>query len=99
MVAVGRASYSIYLWQQLFLDRSSASWAVAFPMNLFLVAAVATISYHLIEKPSIATRVKAERWLEREFGTGNRRADAQPEGRREVPAMQAAAVVNPISVA
>ena len=88
---MGRASYSIYLWQQLFLDRSSESWATAFPVNLFLVAAVATISFHLIEKPSIAARVNAERWLEREFGAGNRRADAQPEGRREVPSTPVAA--------
>src|SRR5256885_11897249 len=64
MVAVGRASYSIYLWQQLFLDRSSPGWATAFPVNLLLVAAVATVSCHLIEKPSLKARVKAERWLE-----------------------------------
>ena len=54
-------------------------------------AAVATISFHLIEKPSIAARLNAERWLEREFGAGNRRADAQPEGRREVPSTPVAA--------
>jgi len=77
MVAVGRASYSIYLWQQLFLDRSSSSWATSFPANLLLVAAVATLSCHLIEKPSLRARVKAERWLE---GLGAEpRAAANPQ--------------------
>jgi peptidoglycan/LPS O-acetylase OafA/YrhL len=90
IVVVGRASYSIYLWQQLFLDRSSQRWATAFPVNLLLVAAVATTAWILIEKPSMAARVKAERWLEREFGTGNRRAVVQPEVGREIPSMPAA---------
>src|SRR5256885_10409949 len=77
MVAVGRASYSIYLWQQLFLDRASTSWTAAFPANIFLVAAVATLSCHLIEKPSLKARVKAERWLE---GLGAEpRASTQPQ--------------------
>jgi len=90
MVAVGRASYSIYLWQQLFLDRSSASWAVAFPMNLFLVAAVATISCHLVEKPSLVARLKAERWLERLSAGAGRREGARPNAGSEVPPLQAA---------
>ena len=90
MVAVGRASYSIYLWQQLFLDRSSASWAVAFPMNLFLVAAVATISCHLVEKPSLVARLKAERWLERLSAGAGRREGARPNAGSEVPSLQAA---------
>jgi len=77
MVAIGRASYSIYLWQQLFLDRSSSSWASSFPMNLLLVAAVSTLSCHLIEKPSLKARVKAERWLEG-LGAGSRAA-TQPQ--------------------
>jgi len=77
MVAVGRASYSIYLWQQLFLDRSSTSWATSFPVNLLLVAVVSTLSCHLVEKPSLRARVKAERWLERLGAVP--RAAAQPQ--------------------
>src|SRR3954471_3186372 len=91
IVAVGRASYSIYLWQQLFLDRSSGSWAAAFPRNLFLVAAVATISCHLIEKPSLVARVKAERWFERLSAGADRRAAPRPDDGRKLPSLQAAA--------
>ena len=90
IVAVGRASYSIYLWQQLFLDRSSASWTAAFPVNLLLVAVVAAMSCHLIEKPSMAARVKAERWFERVFAPADRRTPAPLDADRAVPSMPAA---------
>lgn len=89
MVAVGRASYSIYLYQELFLDRSSTSWAAAFPMNLFLVAAVATLACHLIEKPSMAARVKAERWFERVFAPMNRPAPGRVDVGQAVPSLSA----------
>jgi peptidoglycan/LPS O-acetylase OafA/YrhL len=67
IVTVGRASYSIYLWQQLFLDRSSSAWTAAFPVNVLLVVGVSTVACHLIEKPSLAARVRAEAWFERLF--------------------------------
>ena len=91
-VAVGRASYSIYLWQQLFLDRASASWTAAFPVNLLLVAAVATVSCHLVEKPSMAARAIAERWFERVFTPADRRrAPANPHAGAAGPSLPAAA--------
>ncbi|MFL5437947.1 MAG: hypothetical protein ACJ79W_02185, partial [Myxococcales bacterium] len=57
-------SYSIYLWQQLFLDRSSASWTASFPVNLLFVVVVGTIARVLIEKPSLTARMRLERWFE-----------------------------------
>ena len=63
LVAIGRASYSIYLWQQPFLNRSSpSSW---FPANLLAVAIVATVAYFVVEKPAMAARSRIEHWLRR----------------------------------
>jgi peptidoglycan/LPS O-acetylase OafA/YrhL len=60
---IGRISYSIYLWQQLFfLDEremhdSYAKWPLGgvqhLPLNLILVFVLATISYYLVEKPFV----------------------------------------------
>ncbi len=53
---VGSISYSLYLWQQPFLDRwSSAPWA-AFPLNLLLAFAFAAASYYLVEEPFLKLR-------------------------------------------
>lgn len=51
MVQIGILSYSLYIWQQLFLTRRIHFWVNQFPQNLFVVFAVAFISYYLIEKP------------------------------------------------
>jgi peptidoglycan/LPS O-acetylase OafA/YrhL len=53
---LGAISYSLYLWQQPFLDRwSSAPWA-AFPLNLTLALLLAAASYYLVEKPGLKLR-------------------------------------------
>lgn len=48
---VGGLSYSLYLWQQLFLNRSSAALACSFPLNLACAFAAALASRHLCEEP------------------------------------------------
>lgn len=48
---VGVLSYSLYIWQQLFLNRSSAAWVCEFPLNLILVGLCAVGSYYLVEQP------------------------------------------------
>jgi peptidoglycan/LPS O-acetylase OafA/YrhL len=53
---IGTLSYSLYLWQQPFLDRESTRWFTAFPVNLVLVFACALASYRLVEKPFFALR-------------------------------------------
>ena len=56
VVFVGALSYSLYLWQQPFLDRDSSSWHTAFPQNVVLVAFAALLSYLVLEQPLMALR-------------------------------------------
>ena len=53
---VGTMSYSLYLWQQVFLYRTSTAWWTAFPQNLLLVFLVASLSFYLIERPFLRLR-------------------------------------------
>lgn len=48
---LGTLSYSLYLWQQLFLDRHATGWLHAFPENLALAVLAAAVSYYVIESP------------------------------------------------
>ena len=60
MVWIGVASYSLYLWQQLFLCRYHAAWSTSFPLNVVLAFAAATASYHLVEQPFLRLRERLE---------------------------------------
>lgn len=56
IVWLGRISYSLYLWQQLFLVAGwdhSAHWWRIWPFNLAACLVAAAASYYLIEKPCI----------------------------------------------
>ena len=53
---VGVLSYSLYLWQQLFIFRHSSAWINRFPQNVLLVVAAALASYYLLEKPLLRLR-------------------------------------------
>jgi peptidoglycan/LPS O-acetylase OafA/YrhL len=53
---IGVLSYSLYVWQQLFLNRSSSSWINAFPENILLAAGAALASYYGIEQPMLGLR-------------------------------------------
>jgi peptidoglycan/LPS O-acetylase OafA/YrhL len=53
---VGVLSYSLYLWQQLFLNRFSTAWVNAFPQNLGFAIAAGLGSYFLLEKPLLRLR-------------------------------------------
>lgn len=48
---VGLLSYSIYLWQQPFLDAEGSAFYNRFPLNFILAAAFSLGSYFLIERP------------------------------------------------
>lgn len=53
---VGRLSYSLYLWQQLFFVTRSQTPRLLqhFPLNVLAVFACAAVSHYLVEKPLIA---------------------------------------------
>jgi peptidoglycan/LPS O-acetylase OafA/YrhL len=58
---LGVLSYSLYLWQQPFLDRYSSSPYCAFPLNIALCLVAAMASYLLIESPFLRLRSALER--------------------------------------
>jgi peptidoglycan/LPS O-acetylase OafA/YrhL len=61
LAALGVLSYSLYLWQQLFLNRWSTAWVNAFPQNLLFALAAALCSYFLLEKPLMGLRKRLAR--------------------------------------
>lgn len=57
IVWIGLISYSLYLWQQPFLNRNDqAHWWTAFPQNVIFAFAMAACSYYLIEQPILRLR-------------------------------------------
>lgn len=60
-VYLGTLSYSLYLWQQPFLNKKSEFILTNFPLNLLLTFVAAMISYHLIEQPMLNLRHKYSR--------------------------------------
>ena len=57
MIWIGLTSYSLDLWQQLFLDRADqVHWWTAFPQNLALAVAAAACSYYFVERPFLRLR-------------------------------------------
>src|SRR5205814_2279158 len=55
---IGILSYSLYVWQQLFLlgFPANSSWAFTFPINIVLIFAISAASYYLLEYPLLALR-------------------------------------------
>ena len=60
MVFIGTLSYSLYLWQQLFLNRHSSAITASFPLNVALAAVVAYLFYRVIERPALQFRRQIE---------------------------------------
>jgi peptidoglycan/LPS O-acetylase OafA/YrhL len=58
VVWLGTVSYSLYLWQQLFLNRNHTAWHTTFPQNLVLAFAAAASSYYLVERPLNGLRAR-----------------------------------------
>jgi peptidoglycan/LPS O-acetylase OafA/YrhL len=72
---LGRLSYSLYLWQQLFLTETAAHWWERSPLNVLLALGAASFSYYLVERPVLDWRARLEprlAWLRtsRQSGTG-----------------------------
>ena len=63
LVFVGWMSYSLYLWQQPFLDRAADAPLSTFPLNIVCAVALAVGSYCLVERPALGLRKRIERAL------------------------------------
>lgn len=63
----GTISYSLYLWQQPFVNRHASLWMNHLPQSVILAFAAAFASYRLVERPVLAWRDRAKRdWRKRE---------------------------------
>jgi peptidoglycan/LPS O-acetylase OafA/YrhL len=58
---VGALSYSLYLWQQVFLNRYLDRPYTAFPLNMALAVGCALVSFHAVERPFLALRERLKR--------------------------------------
>ena len=64
---LGRLSYSIYLWQQLFLPMSASinppplGLAQKLPLNIGLALLFAIVSHYFVERPLIAVGTRLAR--------------------------------------
>lgn len=58
MVHIGMLSYSLYIWQQLFLNNKIHYWFNQFPQNICLVFVVAHMSYYFIEMPFLKQKAR-----------------------------------------
>ena len=58
----GKISYSLYLWQQLFLVTKQPSWGILreWPIDLACTIALATLSYYFVELPFLRVKKKWE---------------------------------------
>ena len=84
---IGLISYSLYLWQQPFLDRGSSAVFTRFPLNLLLAFAAGIAAFYLVERPSMTLRDRLDARRRRApatAGTANRHLTQIPE--RPAPA-------------
>jgi peptidoglycan/LPS O-acetylase OafA/YrhL len=58
---VGILSYSLYLWQQPFLNRNGTGVLAVFPLNLAMAVLCAMGSYYLVERPFLGLRKRFQR--------------------------------------
>jgi peptidoglycan/LPS O-acetylase OafA/YrhL len=90
MIAIGLISYSIYLWQELFIDRYCSRVVCVFPVNVVVALLAAVASYVVVERPSLALR----KWLEPRLFRRRTPAAVRPAGAATHPPVTTSA--NPI---
>lgn len=56
VILVGKLSYGIYLWQQLFTKPTTVGWTSTLPGLLFCVAAISLLSFIALEQPALRLR-------------------------------------------
>jgi peptidoglycan/LPS O-acetylase OafA/YrhL len=57
-VFIGALSYSLYLWQQPFVNRHAHSIINTFPIHIAIALVLACLSYYLVEQPMLALRAR-----------------------------------------
>jgi len=94
VVRIGILSYSIYLWQQLFLNPADVHrfWWQTFPANLPLCFVAAGLSYYLLERPFLRL---TERLREGAGETSNFKL--QTSGKLQTPSFKGAESVSVVS--
>lgn len=57
----GSMTYSMYLWQQVFLNRDSDHWTASSPINVVFAVSVGILSHYVVERPiqRLRSRFKA----------------------------------------
>jgi len=68
---IGVISYSLYLWQQLFLTRLNHTWTGWFPLSLLCCFVAAELSWRLVERPALRMRARFERQPQLRQGVGS----------------------------
>lgn len=56
LVYIGKLSYGLYLWQQLFLTELNTTISGIFPLNILFCFLAAIISYYAVEMPFLALK-------------------------------------------
>jgi len=57
-VYLGVISYSLYIWQEVFLFPDQNAWICRFPQNVVAAIIAASISYYVIEQPMNRLRAR-----------------------------------------
>src|SRR5208282_2759740 len=55
---IGVISYSLYLWQQLFLTGLNRTWTGLVPLSLVCCFVAAELSWRLVERPALRMRTR-----------------------------------------
>ena len=63
MKLLGRASYSIYLWQQLFLCEKGFLWVQQFPQNVPIAMFAGGVSLCVVELPFLRMKDRLSKAL------------------------------------
>lgn len=70
MVFLGGLSYSLYLWQQPFLNRFVTAPWTRFPTNFLCAGALACVSYFLVERPFLRLRKRFQPPIQNQVAFG-----------------------------